>query len=172
LSLDLNHERFAKSRADRHEDSPRVLIVDDDPINRYVAACACDILGHSCAFACDGAEAVEAVRETHFDLVLMDIRMPGMDGLEATRQIRALGAGGRMPIVAVTADCDPGEVACYRAAGMCAVVSKPVRIQTLMAEIVRALTAVRAAEPRTFAVRHRGLPALRPRSPNRRDPVD
>ena len=91
----------------------------------------------------DGVEAVEAVRERRFDLVLMDIKMPRMDGVQATRAIRALeGAAGRVPIVALTANADPDDALGYMAEGMVAVVEKPIKPERLRMAMHAALTSV------------------------------
>ena len=98
----------------------------------------------------DGAEAVDAMRSGAFDLVLMDIKMPQMDGLEATRRIRALqGPASAAPIVALTANADPWDAAEYLGAGMDAVVEKPIRPEALL-EAMSAALEMRAAkaEPR------------------------
>lgn len=113
--------------------APRVLVVDDHPVNREVArliltACGCEV-----AECEDGAEAVEAAATQPFDAILMDVRMPGMDGLAATRAIRALGgAAGRTPIVAVTADVMRGDVQRCREAGMNGHVPKPINQDKLL----------------------------------------
>jgi len=84
--------------------SLRVLIVDDIAMNRDIASSFLRVAGHEVNCSEDGAEAVEAVASSNFDVVLMDVRMPGMDGLEATRRIRAFAAPrGRVQIVALTA---------------------------------------------------------------------
>jgi CheY-like chemotaxis protein len=82
----------------------------------------------------DGVEAVEAAKTGRFDLILMDIKMPRMDGVEATRAIRALG--GRhavVPIIALTANADPEDAIGYLASGMSSVVEKPIKPEALLA---------------------------------------
>jgi len=117
-----------------------LLIVDDNATNRIVAAALCEMFGCSAETVEDGVEAVEAARERPFDLILMDIRMPRMDGLEATRAIRALpGAAADTPIVALTANADPDQVAAYLAAGMQAVVDKPIKPEALLMTLQRVL---------------------------------
>jgi signal transduction histidine kinase len=111
-----------------------VLIADDNATNRLVAATLCEMFGCTSEAVADGAEAVEAAASGRFDLVLMDIKMPGMDGIEATRRIRS-GAGGwsQLPIIAVTANADPTDAAFYRASGMNGVVEKPLKPERLLA---------------------------------------
>ncbi len=126
-----------------------VLIVDDNEINLRVAKSLCELLGLTSELARDGLEAIDAMREGAFDLVLMDICMPGVDGVEAARAIRALpGPAADVPIVAVTANVEPKEVAGYLAAGMRAVVAKPVKISCLVTAIREALE---ASPPRQHA---------------------
>jgi CheY-like chemotaxis protein len=140
-------QTFRASAADR----PRahVLIVDDHDINRTICAAYCDIFDFTFESACDGEEAVEAVRRGDFDVILMDIHMPGMDGLEATRHIRALpGRVSRTPIIAVTTDFE--DATRYLAAGMTSVVAKPVTAARLYAAI-DAAAPLPAAEPRSWA---------------------
>ena len=74
----------------------------------------------------DGAEAIAAVRDTAFDLVLMDVRMPGVDGLAATRRIRRLARGTGVPIIALSASGSPEDEAACLAAGADAYLSKPI----------------------------------------------
>lgn len=113
-----------------------ILIVDDNATNRMVAAALCETFGCTTETAEDGVEAVEAARSTRFDLVLMDIRMPRMDGVEATRAIRRLpGALGKTPIVALTANCDPEAARLYLAAGMNGVVEKPIKPDKLLSTL-------------------------------------
>jgi PAS domain S-box-containing protein len=105
----------------------RILVVDDNPINRIIAEALLKKDGHSVVLVADGAEALEAVQNEDFDLVLMDMQMPVMDGVEATRCIRALAAPlGNIPIVALTASAMAEQVAMCREAGMNDHLSKPI----------------------------------------------
>ena len=112
-------------------DRPRALVVDDHETNRTVACLMLETIGFDHAVACDGLEAVEAARAESFDLILMDVRMPNMDGLAATQAIRATPGGACVPIVAMTADAMPEDVARCLAAGMNAHMAKPVSIKAL-----------------------------------------
>ncbi|HEV7353479.1 MAG TPA: ATP-binding protein [Brevundimonas sp.] len=117
-----------------------VLIADDNATNRFVAGKLLETFGCTHESVEDGAAAVAAVRARPFDLVLMDIKMPGMDGVAATRAIRELPAPcGRLPILALTANADPHDAVGYRLAGMDGVVEKPIRPQALLDAIRRAL---------------------------------
>jgi signal transduction histidine kinase/ActR/RegA family two-component response regulator len=120
--------------------APRVLVVDDHPVNREVARIMVQAFGCEVVEACDGHEAVDAAAAGGLDLVLMDVRMPRMDGLEATRRIRALpDARGAVPVVAMTADAMPEDVVRCLAAGMNAHLPKPVSQAALFAIVSRAL---------------------------------
>ena len=95
----------------------------------------------------DGVEAVEAVQERKFDLVLMDIKMPRMDGVQATEAIRALdGPVSAIPIVALTANADPEDAKKYLACGMAAEVEKPIKPERLRMAMTTALEPAAAAE--------------------------
>ncbi|RZJ25478.1 MAG: response regulator, partial [Brevundimonas sp.] len=114
------------------QDSPHILIVDDNATNRVVAQALCEMFGCTSETAEDGVEAVEAVQERHFDMVLMDIKMPRMDGVQATQTIRALdGPVRNIPIVALTANADPEDARRYMSIGMAAVVEKPIKPERL-----------------------------------------
>ena len=119
--------------------APRVLVVDDHPVNREIARIMLEAFGCAVMEASDGQEAVDAVAGGAFDLVLMDVRMPRVDGLEASRRIRALGALGALPIVAMTADAMPEDVVRCLAAGMNAHMAKPINQAGLFAVVTRAL---------------------------------
>ena len=112
--------------------SAHILIVDDNATNRMVAEALCEMFDCTSEQVVDGVEAVEAAKSGRFDLILMDIKMPRMDGVAATRAIRELpGRAGCAPIVALTANADPADVATYIAAGMQDVVEKPIKPERL-----------------------------------------
>ncbi|WP_421932250.1 ATP-binding protein [Phenylobacterium sp.] len=118
---------------------PLILVAEDHPLNRRVAAIVLEGAGLRFEFAEDGVAAVEAVKTGRFDLVLMDVHMPRMDGLEATRAIRALpGPVAAIPIIAVTA-ASPDEVTECREAGMDDFVSKPIGAAALLQRIAEHL---------------------------------
>jgi PAS domain S-box-containing protein len=116
-----------------------VLVVDDVLMNREIAGSFLRLSGHKVTCVEGGAEAVAAVTATDFDVVLMDVRMPEMDGLEATRRIRALeGTHGRIPIVALTAHAFTDQVVECLKAGMDGHLAKPFDPDTLLAAVVHA----------------------------------
>jgi signal transduction histidine kinase/CheY-like chemotaxis protein len=118
----------------------RVLLVDDHPMNRELGEAVLVLAGCIVTTADDGAAAVEAARRESFDVVLMDIHMPGMDGLAATRAIRALpGPPAATPVLAVTADVRPEQVRACLAAGMNGHLAKPINREQLLAAIAQAL---------------------------------
>ena len=126
--------------------SPHILIVDDNATNRVVAQALCEMFGCTSETAEDGVEALAAVQERQFDLVLMDIKMPRMDGVQATQAIRALdGPVGSIPIVALTANADPEDAKKYLATGMAAVVEKPIKPERLRMAMNAALEQATAA---------------------------
>ena len=117
----------------------RVLMADDASANRELVTAIMGGLGVDLDTVCDGAEAVEAVRLGGYDLVLMDVHMPVMDGLAATRAIRAMeGAVARTPIVALTANVQPEHVERCLAAGMDGHVGKPIQLMELLDVMNRA----------------------------------
>jgi CheY-like chemotaxis protein/signal transduction histidine kinase len=110
-----------------------ILVVDDNATNRMVAEALCEMFGCTSESVEDGVEAVEAAQTGRFDLILMDIRMPRMDGIQATVAIRALpGPAGQAPIIALTANADPEDTQAYLAAGMQSVVEKPLKPERLL----------------------------------------
>jgi signal transduction histidine kinase/AmiR/NasT family two-component response regulator len=126
----------------------RVLLVEDHPVNRRVALLMLDEDQFDVREAVDGREAVEAFEQEDFDLVLMDMQMPVMDGLEATRRIRALGReSGRapVPIVMLSANALLDQREQSRLAGCDAHVAKPVTPDSLMAGIAAAMEGRQAA---------------------------
>lgn len=126
--------------------SPHILIVDDNATNRVVAQALCEMFGCTSETAEDGVEALEAVQERRFDLILMDIKMPRMDGVQATEAIRALTGPARdIPIVALTANADPDDAKKYLTIGMAAVVEKPIKPERLRMAMNLALEQAAAA---------------------------
>ena len=119
-----------------------VLIVDDNDTNRRVLAGMCELFDCATFLAKDGVGAVEAFCTMPFDIILMDIEMPRMDGIEATRAIRSVSEHGRrIPIIAVTGSTNPSEVRRYRDAGMNDVVAKPIEASRLLEAISTAVGA-------------------------------
>lgn len=118
-----------------------VLLVDDNAANLMVASKILEHLGAAVAHASSGAAALEGARDAAFDVILMDIQMPGMDGVETVRRLRdGDGPNARAPVIALTANVLPEQCAAYLAAGMNGVASKPISPQGLFAEIVAVLT--------------------------------
>ena len=116
----------------------RVLVVEDNATNRMIAVKMLESLGASARTEEDGASGVAAAASCVFDLILMDIQMPDMDGLEASRRIRALsGASATTPIIALTANVLAHQRETYLAAGMDGVVGKPISPTALLLEISR-----------------------------------
>ena len=116
-----------------------ILVAEDNVVNQRVAQGILDKRGHTVIIANNGREAVQAVATQRFDLVLMDLQMPEMGGLEATATIRQMETvtGGHTPIVAMTAHAMTGDQERCLAAGMDAYLSKPIRPQQLLATINR-----------------------------------
>jgi PAS domain S-box-containing protein len=140
-----------------------VLVVDDVDTNLRLLQALVRRAGHRVAVATDGAGAVRAVGSAKPDLVLMDVNMPGMDGLEAARRIRALGgAAGRVPIVALTANAFAGDVEACRAAGMDGHLVKPIDVGALAATLARFGAAAAAVAPPGRAAPRRAAAVLDP----------
>ncbi|HEV2677660.1 MAG TPA: ATP-binding protein [Aliidongia sp.] len=127
-------------------ESARILVADDLLMNQLVVEGLLTVAGHRVTIVDDGAAAVEAVRAQSFDLVLMDMEMPVMDGVTATEAIRRLDSrAGRIPIIALTANAMPSEIARCRAAGMNDHLTKPVDRDLLMAVVAKWSAAFRAS---------------------------
>jgi len=109
----------------------RILIAEDNAINQRLTERVLEKLGYKPEFAEDGKEAVHAVKQKTFDLILMDVQMPIMDGLEATRQIRLLD-GDQPVIIAMTANAMQGDREECMQAGMDDYISKPVKLEILV----------------------------------------
>jgi len=137
-------EPAGETTQDTGERNLRLLAAEDNPTNQQVLAAVMDSLGIDIDIVGDGKQAVEAWKVGGYDLVLMDIQMPVMDGIDAARAIRAEEAGQgrkRTPIVALTANALTHQVDEYMAAGMDGHVAKPIEIAKLYEAISSALTA-------------------------------
>jgi CheY-like chemotaxis protein len=130
----------------------RVLVVEDNPTNRLIATKLLENLGAQVETAADGYLGVEAASRGAFDLILMDIQMPGIDGLEAAGRIRALGGrAAATPIVALTANVLSHQRQSYLEAGMDGVVGKPISPSDLLSEIAAVAARAEAPEDETEA---------------------
>ena len=117
----------------------RILLVDDEPINLEVARSLLENTGLVADTAEDGVEAVERATQTRYALILMDVQMPRLDGLQATRQIRALPAYRDVPILAMTANAFAEDKARCLAAGMIDTLIKPFSPTQLFAALIKHL---------------------------------
>ena len=134
--------------ADQPQRSGGILLVDDIEMNRDMISGMLRAAGHDVALAASGQEAVRLASEQAYDLILMDVRMPGMDGLEATRRIRSLpGPRSQVPILALTAYVLPVKIAQCRDAGMDGYVAKPVEYATLASAMSEAMAGRRRTAP-------------------------
>jgi len=118
--------------------TPVALVAEDHPVNQRLAVAFLERLGCTAVVVGDGAAAVERIKAGGIDLVLMDVQMKGMDGLAATRAIRALGSEAtRLPIIALTGHTQPGDEERCRAAGMDDFVPKPIEPERLKRTLLR-----------------------------------
>ena len=154
----LEHAATPAAAPDEEPDAPeaaplsalRILAAEDNPNNRQVLQIMLDMVGAGVTFAEDGAQAVEAWAQASYDVILMDVQMPVMDGHAATREIRARERAQGMrptPIIGVTANAMAHHVADCLEAGMDAHVSKPIRPAELFEVLSQALGAGRRAAP-------------------------
>jgi len=127
----------------------QVLLVEDTPINQTLQSILLTRMGYEVTLANNGVEGVEAFGTSRFDLILMDIQMPEMGGIEATQRIREREQVQHLPktpIIAVTANALKGDRERYFEAGMDGYVSKPLSMDSLKTEIERVLTQVRSCQ--------------------------
>jgi CheY-like chemotaxis protein len=124
-----HHGHASRSRPARTRRSLRILLAEDSLVNQKLAVGLLTKWGHHVCVACNGEEAVAASESDDHDLVLMDVEMPAMDGLQATRAIRQREqtSGRHLPIIAMTAHAMTGDREKCVAAGMDGYVSKPMR---------------------------------------------
>jgi CheY-like chemotaxis protein len=122
----------------------KILLVEDCMVNREVAIGLLELRGHVVSAATTGGEALETLRQATFDVVLMDLEMPDMDGVQATRLFRQSGTpeAVRTPVIAMTAHAQQGYEAICLAAGMDGYVTKPIDPPALYAAVERAARAV------------------------------
>jgi len=123
----------------------RILVVDDDPLNQEVAQVQLEAVGLVVDAAADGAEAVAMARETCYALILMDMQMPKLGGLDATRQIRQLAGYAQTPILAMTANVFVEDKAHCLEAGMNDFLMKPYAPEVLFALVLQWLNQKPAA---------------------------
>jgi PAS domain S-box-containing protein len=130
-----------------------ILVAEDYPMNQKLIGLILDKLGHRATIVDHGAQALDALDVGVFDLVLMDMQMPVMDGLTAARAIRARGdASAAVPILALTANADEDSALACRDAGMDAIVTKPIQVPDLVRAIATVLApALQTVQPATAA---------------------
>jgi CheY-like chemotaxis protein len=127
----------AVPRSDVNQRKLRILVTEDNPVNQLLTVRVLQKAGHTTGVAGNGLEALQALSRESFDLVLMDVQMPLMDGFQTTAEIRAKeqGTGRHLPIVAMTAHAIRGYRERCLEAGMDGYVSKPIQTESLLASI-------------------------------------
>jgi CheY-like chemotaxis protein len=124
------------SMSEQRPPSLRILLADDNPVNCRLAVLMLSKAGHRIDVVDDGARALEALQQADYDLVLMDVQMPGVDGLEATRRIRRLPTGrAGVPVIAITANAMAGDQQPCLEAGMNDYVTKPIDRARLLGKV-------------------------------------
>ena len=119
----------------------KVLVAEDNIINQRIIVGLLSELGHRGVVVADGEKALRCLAKLSFDVVLMDVMMPVMDGIEALIQLRSLEAanGKRLPVIMATAHAEPGDAARFKRAGADGYLAKPIDINQLQAELARVL---------------------------------
>jgi CheY-like chemotaxis protein len=117
----------------------KVLVAEDNTINQRLVTGMLTTLGHTGVVVGDGAKALKCLSKLAFDVVLMDVMMPNMDGLEALATIRAqeLASGAHLPVIMATAHAEPGDKSRFKQAGADGYVAKPLEIDKLQAELLK-----------------------------------
>ncbi|MOA35509.1 Chemotaxis protein CheY [compost metagenome] len=116
-----------------------ILIVEDDPIGAEVATVICHAAGHTTVHAVDGRDALSRLEAEPFDLALVDVQMPELDGISLTLILRGMPAHAQLPVLGCTAKAGADAIAAMREAGMDDVVTKPYRNATLREAIAGVL---------------------------------
>jgi CheY-like chemotaxis protein len=125
-------------RGDEAPSAKRILLVDDNPINRRVGRLFLEPQGYEVTEAENGLVALERLDDGDFDLILLDVHMPVLDGLQTLKRIRGANKPwSNLPVIALTADAMTGDREHLLAQGMCGYVAKPIELQNLLAEISR-----------------------------------
>jgi CheY-like chemotaxis protein len=142
--------RSATSETGGHKPSrpSRVLLVEDNAVNRRVAVGMLGKLGSEVTEAQDGQAALECLERASFDLVLMDVQMPNMDGFQATAAIRANPQWAEMPVIAMTAHAMKGDRERCLQAGMDDYIAKPIRLEDLRVALDKWVGATHCAQVR------------------------
>lgn len=139
-----------------------VLVVEDHPVNQQVVQDYLAAMGHSARIAGSAEEALGLLQGAVFDVVLMDVNLPGISGVEATRRIRQMpGPTGALPVIGVSAHVQPDEIAACRAAGMDEVIAKPLAPETLIAALARLFPRLAIPDPVQDVLRDLGAERTR-----------
>jgi two-component system cell cycle response regulator DivK len=120
-------------------DRKKILLVEDNPVNRRLAVFLLRSQGYQVVEATSAKEAFEVLQRQHPDLIVMDIQLPGMDGLEVTRKLKAQPATASIPVVAVTSYAMKGDREKALAAGCAGYVTKPIDKNTFIQEVAARL---------------------------------
>jgi signal transduction histidine kinase/CheY-like chemotaxis protein len=158
ITLNMLKQSAAQQRFRGH-----VLLVEDNFVNQKVAVKFLERLGCTVEVAGHGAEGVAACQQRHFDIVLMDLQMPVMDGMTATRKIREWETTGHIPIIALTANAMTGDRELCEAAGMDGYLTKPIEVERLRS--ILAKYGLEKTGPDTSAVAQPPAPAATPKPP-------
>ncbi|MEW6211007.1 MAG: PAS domain S-box protein, partial [Acidobacteriota bacterium] len=136
-SKEIIHSPIARAELPLPSRHLRILLAEDNPVNQMVAASMLKERGHSVTAVGNGKETIERLKQESFDLVLMDVQMPEMDGLQTTSVIRQMekSTDARVPIIAMTAHAMEGDRERCLAAGMDGYISKPIKIEELISEV-------------------------------------
>jgi CheY-like chemotaxis protein len=122
-----------------HSHKLKVLVAEDNTINQRLVIGMLTALGHTGVVVADGEKALKCLAKLTFDVVLMDVMMPNMDGLEALAELRRLeqASGLHLPVIMATAHAEPGDKARFKRAGADGYVAKPIDQDQLQAELTR-----------------------------------
>ena len=131
----------------RRARKPRVLLVEDDELNLELLQEVLEAAGYTALVATDAHTGIEIARREQPDAILMDVQMPGMDGIEATRLLQAEAATAHIPVIAVTAHVKPEDRERCLAAGCILHLPKPVDTRTLPEQLARVIDKARANRP-------------------------